>query len=236
MRLHYNSPVVLTFTLLAMVVLAVDPLTDYTMMMSFFTVLPGGSLADPMTWFRIFSHVLGHANWEHLLGNFAIILLIGPILEEKYGSARLLVMMLFTAFVTGLIVTLFFRTALLGASGIAFMMILLGSFANTKAGKIPLTFIFVAVIYLGREIFTAFSEDQISQMAHIIGGVMGGAFGFFLRPRDSSPTVGGTKPPPARIKPPTSSTPPPKVHTSSPDSAYGSNLSPEALRYGLDDD
>ena len=81
-----------------------------------------------------------------------IILLIGPMLEEKYGSRCLLSMILLTAFVTGVVNVIFFNTALLGASGIVFMMILLSSFASHKEGGIPLTLILVTVLYIGQEV------------------------------------------------------------------------------------
>lgn len=226
MRLHYNAPVVLTYTLMAMLVMALDPLFNGAIIQSAMVVQPDGSLLDPMTWVRIFGHALGHAGWDHLLGNFAIILLIGPILEEKYGSSRLLLMIAFTALVTGLMVTFFFRDALLGASGVAFMMILLGSFANAKSGRIPLTFILVAVIYLGREIFAAFSEDHISQMAHIIGGVTGSLFGFLLAPKSGGQSTGSV-PPPKKSLP---TTPQPKA-----DDFPELKISKDQMRYGLDD-
>ena len=71
--------------------------------------------------------------------------------------------------------------ALLGASGVAFMMILLSSFANSGSGEIPLTLIFVAVLYLGTEIINGlFAQDNISQMAHIIGGLCGCGFGWLI--------------------------------------------------------
>ncbi len=229
MRLHYNAPIVLTHTLVAMIVLAIDPIFNGKIIQSVMVVYPDGSFLDPMTWVRIFGHVMGHADWDHLLSNFAVILLIGPILEEKYGSARLLLMVAFTALVTGLIVTLFFRDALLGASGVAFMMILLGSFANAKSGKIPLTFLLVALIYLGREIFAAFSEDHISQMAHIIGGVTGSFFGFLMTPKSNDTLTGsGT----GNIKP----TPEIKTKTPpKPDTLPDLKLTPEQMRFGMDD-
>lgn len=72
-----------------------------------------------MTYFRFFGHVLGHANWEHFIGNITMILVIGPLLEEKYGSADTLIVILVTAFVTGVIHFIFFPgVALMGASGI----------------------------------------------------------------------------------------------------------------------
>src|SRR5690606_29257983 len=236
MRLHYNSPVVLTFTLIAMLVLAFDPITNYTMISSIFVVIPNGSFLNPMTWVRIFGHIVAHANWEHLLSNFAIILLIGPILEEKYGSILLIIMIMFTALVTGVIVTIFFNEGLLGASGVAFMMILPGSFTNSRAGKIPLTFILIAAIYLGRELVAAFSEDQISQMAHIIGGVVGGLFGFMQRGKSGSSGTGSNTMNPLYTKTPKVITKPVEKKPPQSSDTYGSTLTPEQLRYGMDDD
>lgn len=88
-------------------------------------------------------------------------------------------MILVTAFVTGLLQIAFFNHALLGASGVAFMLILLSSFTN-NGGGIPLTFILVVILFLGKEVLNSFGADQVSQFAHIIGGILGGIFGFFL--------------------------------------------------------
>ena len=53
-------------------------------------------------------------------------------------------MILVTALLTALLNAVFFNTGLLGASGIVFMLILLSSCANIRAGEIPLTLILVA--------------------------------------------------------------------------------------------
>ncbi len=119
------------------------------------------------------------------MGNFAFILLLGPILEEKYGSASLAIMIVVTAVVTGLLNILFLPTGLLGASGVVFMMILLSSFTNIRQGGIPLTFILIVVLFLAQEIANSLREDSVSQFAHISGGIIGSLFGF-LRPRRSS--------------------------------------------------
>jgi membrane associated rhomboid family serine protease len=125
---------------------------------------------------------MGHANWTHLVSNFSVILLIGPILEEIYGSLALLLMILITALVTGVLNILFFPSNLLGASGVVFMMILLASFTNFSKGEIPLTFILILALYLGRELFTSFQDNRISEFAHIAGGFCGSLFGFFRVP------------------------------------------------------
>lgn len=173
-RISYNAPVVLTFALLAVVV-CILPLD---LRLRWFAAHP--QILGTESYVGLFSHVLGHKDWTHLMGNFMLILLLGPLLEERYGSRQLLVMILITALVTGLINLAISDTMIIGASGIVFMMILLASMANIRRGEVPLTFIAVAVIYLGRELVNAFDSDDISQLGHLVGGVVGAAFGFAL--------------------------------------------------------
>jgi membrane associated rhomboid family serine protease len=184
MRIRYNAPVTLTFALASALVLTIDLVTGAGLIPALFMV-PGKtafSFSAPLNYVRIFTHVMGHVSWEHLLSNFAIILLIGPILEEKYGTTSMILMIMITALVTGLLNALIFTTALLVASGVAFMMILLVSFTNIRNGEIPLTFLLILVLYLARELITSVQENQISEFAHIAGGACGSLFGF-LRPR-----------------------------------------------------
>jgi membrane associated rhomboid family serine protease len=71
------------------------------------------------------------------------------------------------------------HSALLGASGIVFMMIVLSSSAGLNEGKIPITMIMVIIIYLGGEIIDGLTvTDGIAHGAHILGGLCGAAFGF----------------------------------------------------------
>lgn len=177
MRIRYNSPVILTFTLVSFGILFINSIHG-TFIRNFFVAYPQMNFSNPLTYLRIFSHALGHQDWNHLIGNFAFILLIGPILEEKYGSKRILTMMIISAGVTGILNSLLFNTGLMGASGIVFMFIILGSFTNFKSGDIPLTFILIIFLFLTRELLESFQRDNISQFAHITGGICGSVFGF----------------------------------------------------------
>ncbi|GHU67620.1 hypothetical protein FACS189447_09960 [Spirochaetia bacterium] len=181
MRIKYNAPTVLTFTFVSAAVLVLS-LTLMPSLTETWFVVPGKGHFYPRrvsNWITLFTHVLGHANWNHLISNFAYILLIGPILEEHYGSFSLFLMMAITAMVTGVLNILLFSSNLLGASGVVFMMILLASFTNFNKGEIPLTFILILVLYLGRELLNSFSTNNVSQFAHIVGGFCGSLFGFF---------------------------------------------------------
>ncbi len=181
MKLKFNSPVILGFSLICVAVYFLDKVMAGHLM-PYFT-LGSVSFQQPLSVLSLFTHVIGHGSLEHLISNLTFILLVGPIIEEKYGDMRTLFMMLVTAFVTGMLNILFFRTGLLGASGIVFMFILLVSFTNSKTGEIPITFILVAVLFVGKEIIQILNQDQISQFAHIMGGVCGSIFGFVNRPR-----------------------------------------------------
>jgi membrane associated rhomboid family serine protease len=210
-KITYNAPVTLTFALAAVVVQLL-PLEGK----SWFVSYPSFDYGT-RAYVGMVSHVLGHANWDHLLANFTLILLLGPILEERHGSRQLLAMILITAVVTGLINMLISDTMLIGASGIVFMLILLASTANIREREIPLTFIAVAVIYLGHEVVNAFKNDNISQLAHLVGGLAGGVFGFvtakpgqnkgkvsdaLIRPKGAVPGTGmGAAAKPAVAKP-----------------------------------
>jgi membrane associated rhomboid family serine protease len=183
MRIKYNAPTVLNFAFFsALVLLLSQTLFRSYPLESLWFAAPGKGAFNPASlrcWITLFTHIAGHANWTHLVSNFMVILLIGPILEEHYGSFYLLIMILVTALVTGLLNAFFFSSGLMGASGVVFMMILLASFTNFTTGEIPLTFILILILYLGREILNSFASNNISEFAHIVGGFIGGLFGFF---------------------------------------------------------
>ena len=180
-KIYINSPVILGLTALAGVVYLINSLTlgafNY-LLMSRFT-----SWLDPLMYLRFFTRVLVHADSSHFFGNFMLILVVGPVMEERYGAKRLLAMLFITAFTTGLCNAVFFpQYATIGASGLVFMLILLSSFNNMKGSGLPVTILLVGFFYLGNEIINGlFKNDNISQFSHIIGGLCGGAFGFYFR-------------------------------------------------------
>lgn len=151
----------------------------------FFFMTYHSSLANPMTYLRLFTHVLGHNGWSHFIGNSSYLLLLGPLLEEKYGTRVLIEVIMITSFVTGIVNYIFFwNVGLCGASGIVFAFIILASFTEFKDGEIPLTVILVAIIFIGQQVYDGLAvQDNISNMAHIVGGIVGAVVGFGLNKR-----------------------------------------------------
>lgn len=179
--IKFNSPVVLTFVAICFGVMAMNMLTAGRFTDLLF-VTYHSSLSDPLTYVRFFTHVAGHVSWEHLIGNMMYILLLGPLLEERYGGKKILFVILITALATGLVnYFLFPGVALCGASGVCFAFILMASFTGFRNGQIPVTFILVAILYLGQEIYYGiFIDDNVSNTAHLVGGLIGSIIGYRL--------------------------------------------------------
>ena len=180
-RITFNSPVVLSFVLMSLGVMVLNYLTAGVSNRLLFMTYHS-SLASPLTYVRFFTHVLGHQGWSHYIGNMMYLLLLGPMLEEKYGSRAIIEVILITGLVTGIVTWLIFpNIALCGASGVVFAFIMMTSFTSFKEGEIPVTVILVAFIYIGQQIYEGlFVQDNISNMAHILGGIVGAVAGYTL--------------------------------------------------------
>ena len=185
LKITLNAPFTLAFALLCAIATLLCAVSEACRYLVFST--HSAPFSDPLMYLRLFTHVLGHSGVEHLIGNMMLLLLLGPALEEKYGAKNLLIMILAVALVTGILHNLLFpRTALLGASGVVFAMILLTSFSGFRDGEIPLTFILVAVLYLGQQIWQGIAvRDQISNLSHIAGGLVGSGTGWLLNRKPS---------------------------------------------------
>ena len=178
--IYYNSPVVLTFFFISLGVLIFNTISKNTLNVLLFSTYRS-SIFSPLTYVRMVTHIFGHQGWSHFMNNYLTILLIGPMIEEKYGSINLLYMIVLTAFLTGILHNIFSRNRLLGASGIVYMMIVLSSFVNIEAGKIPITLILIFIFYLVNEILSSILKlDNISHVGHLIGAICGIAFGFYF--------------------------------------------------------
>lgn len=180
--IYLNAPITLTFSLICVAALLLQYITNGVSTQLVFSTY-SSSFLSPLTYVRLFCHVFGHADVTHLISNLMYILILGPMLEDKYHD-KLIYVIFVTALVTGLINNLFFpNVQLLGASGIVFAFILLSSITGTRNG-IPITLIIVAILYIGNEIYNLiYVVDNVSQITHIIGGLVGGIIGMTFKNR-----------------------------------------------------
>lgn len=179
LRIYLNAPITLGFVAISLIALIISYITRGASDIMLFSTYRA-SIADPLMYIRLFTHIFGHADMTHFMNNMLYILLLGPILEEKYHS-KLIGIIMTVALTTGIIHNIFTESILMGASGIVFAFIILASITGDKEG-IPFTLILVTVFYLGSELYNAiFVKDNISQLTHIIGGITGAIIGMMLK-------------------------------------------------------
>ncbi len=179
MRITFNAPFTLWFSFIASAFLLLQVFLNAQFS---FIVLDGQfNFTEWTDYVSLVGYIFGHANWAHYLGNFSIILLVGPVLEKQLGAKTLAIYVLITTLVTAIFHILFWDHGLIGASGITFMMIVLVSLVGRKGNEIPLTFILIFLLFVGKEFLSAFQDDKVSQFAHIAGGAMGVVLGYAKR-------------------------------------------------------
>lgn len=179
LKITFNAPVTLGFVLICFIATLLGSISGGKITQKVFMTYHS-SLTNPMTYFRFITHIFGHSGWEHFIGNASYLLLLGPMLEEKYGSKEWVEVIGMTAVVTRLMNYIFFwNTGLCGASGVVFAFIILASFTSFREGEIPLTFILAAVLFIGQQIYEGIMvRDNISNTAHITGGIVGAVIGY----------------------------------------------------------
>lgn len=58
---------------------------------------------------------------------------------------------------------------------------MLVSFTDFREGEIPITFILVAAIFIGQQVYEGIAvQNNISNMTHIVGGIVGAIIGYGL--------------------------------------------------------
>lgn len=181
LQFDYNSPVILTYFIVSLIVLILGYLTKDKINKLLFCNYRS-SLLNPLTYVRMFTHSIGHSGWDHFVNNFLYILLIGPMIEEKYGSINLLIMFLITSLVIAIFNIIVSNYEIRGASGNVFMLIVLSSFSNFQEGKIPITLILICLFYVITEVKKSIFErkSKTYYMGHILGAVCGIVFGFLM--------------------------------------------------------
>ena len=179
-KIYFNAPITLGFVGICLLALLLQNITNYASTFYIFSTY-GSSLLDPLMYIRLIGHIFGHADINHLVSNTMYILLLGPILEEKYKD-RLIVVILVTALVTGVVHNIVAPDIqLLGASGVVFAFILLSSVTGDEYG-IPITLIIVAIMWIGGEIYDGLMfADSVSQLTHIVGGLVGAVVGMLFK-------------------------------------------------------
>lgn len=174
-NVDYNSPVILNYIIICFILYFVNIVTDGYI--NNICYLPGNLIINPFALHRLLTYTFVHGSFEHLIGNMALLALTGPSVEKKYGGGIVLGLLGVNSVMVGLLQSVLIRSGVAGASSIVFMFMILSVFADTETKKIPLTVFIVGACYIGNELVSILSTDNVSQMSHIMGAVLGLTFG-----------------------------------------------------------
>lgn len=219
LHLKYDSPVTLTFVLLSTLILALDSFALKGFLTTNIFICHGskavGNIAafdykNFLDYLRLFTHTLGSSGWQSLLANSTFILLLGPTLEERYGSPILLLMIVLTSLVGGVLNACLVPFFTSGSQSIVFMMICLAAITAFSKKEVPLSWIIVFALYFALKLCSSYSDFSSSNstsfsfsstsggkkidfiefltlnlntFTSLAAGIVGSLFGFLVSPK-----------------------------------------------------
>ena len=197
---YFDSPLVIIFAVISLFIMLLNSIAEsrgavgllgfFSAPTSFRAAETAFNFTNPVHYLRLFLHVFGQKQWVHLVRDLSFILLLGPQLEKLYGTKLLLLMFSVCAFVTGVLNACFLSVPLCGASGIAFMMILLTVYMSIKKQVVPVSCVLLLLLYTGQCISR--SGGGNTEIIHLIGGICGSLFGM-IQPEKKKPAAAPKK-------------------------------------------
>lgn len=145
--------------------------------------------SSPISYVRLFFYIFGSggaagaaaAGASVLFTNLILIMLLGPAMEERYGSVIIGIMIFVSALFAGVLNACFCQACLVGAVPLVSMMIFLNAFMSFSKKKFPLSFAAVMVLFVLLQIFSGSGAVQI--IICIAGGLCGSLFAFLTSPK-----------------------------------------------------
>lgn len=194
LKFAFDAPVTISFALFSIILFFIDGLILKGKLSAAILSSPTastGSLpfvaSSPASYARLLLYVFGAASWSALLANLLFILLLGPSMEERYGSVVIGIMMVVSALFTGVLNACFCSVSMNGCTSIVFMMIFLNSFMSFSKKKLPLSFFLIFVIYIAYGAFQNSGSEVTAQILGIVtcvaGGLCGSLFAFLTSPK-----------------------------------------------------
>ena len=137
----------------------------------------------PISYVRLLFYIFGAAvgGASVLFTNLILIMLLGPAMEERYGSTIIGIMIFVSALFSGVLNACFSSDSLIGAVPVVCMMIFLNAFMSFSKKKFPLSFAAVMVFFVLLQIFEG--EGAIRIIICIAGGLCGSLFAFLTSPK-----------------------------------------------------
>lgn len=193
LKVAYDAPVTLTFVIVSAIIFLLNILLAKSgkagglqsllaSPTSQAGVLPF-IVKQPLSYLRLLFYIFGAmaGGASLLFTNLILIMLLGPAMEERYGSVIIGIMIFVSALFAGVLNACFCETSLVGAVPLVSMMIFLNAFMSFSKKKFPLSFAAVMVLFVLLQIFSGAGAVQI--IICIAGGLCGSLFAFLTSPK-----------------------------------------------------
>ncbi len=173
-KFEFDSPVVITFTLICTAIFLLDSLALKFKITPLLFTCPGTkagfpaellqgfpapvkafNFTNPLHFLSIILHIFGNASWPQLLVNSAILLTLGATLEERYGSPVLILMAGISALVSGVLCATVSNSPVTGSANLVFMCIILASMVSLTKRKVPVSLFMALTVFLAYRLSTA---------------------------------------------------------------------------------
>lgn len=202
LKVVFDSPVVLVFSFVSAAIFAADLIFKLNISEKVFEChgaksVPAFDFKSAMDYARLVIYPFCSVNATSFFFNIAFVLLLGPVLEERYGSLMLALMIFITSLVGGVITACVSTFGISGCGGIVFMMIILSVLSVFIKKQLPVSWIFIFILYLAFSLavgkknssFVSFMNENIPVFIQLASGICGSLFGFFVCPKKRSSQV-----------------------------------------------
>lgn len=164
LKFIFDSPVVLVFSVVSAVIFISDLILKLNLSEKIFECpgaksVPAFDFKSALSYVKLVIYPFGGENSTSFFLNIGFILLLGPVLEERYGSIMLALMIFITSLVGGVLTACASTFGISGCGGIVFMMIILSVLSVFIKKQLPVSWIFIFALYLA---FSLFSGKKIS--------------------------------------------------------------------------
>lgn len=170
-----KAPVTWAIALVCVLVYLLS-LSSYQLEVYLFTHFPEDSAQYADVW-RFFSHAVVHLSFTHILFNLTYWLIFATMIEKNNGSAKVLMLFVSIALISGIVQNFFSGPAFFGLSGVVYGVLgyvyVMSRFDRRQRYRLPGGFIYMLLVGIAVGFIGPLVDLHFGNAAHISGLAVG---------------------------------------------------------------
>lgn len=190
LKFSYDAPVSQTFVIITVAIFLLDLLVFKLKLNTSYLIAPTSaagnlpfSLKEPLSWVRLLFYIFGGTDKALLFTNLLFVILIGPTMEERYGSIIIGLMFFVSAMFTGVLNVCACKFGISGCSSVVFMLLILNALMFFTKKTVSATSITMILLFVCREFFIQNPNGIAGTLITLAGGLCGSLFAFIASPK-----------------------------------------------------